>query len=130
VAQKERQSEQQSKALLLSQIPIDFAETAKNRFKGLANVQSELIEQFQETNRHWLDRAQAEANLASEFVSKLSLARSIPDAMTACQDWGSRRFEMMAEDAKHVLDDTQKFMQVGAHMLADGFASKVPGISS
>ena len=130
MAQKETQSERQDKVSLLNQIPVDFAETAKKRFKELADVQTELFEQFQEVNKRWLDRAQAEANLASDFVSKLSLARSIPDAMTACQDWGTRRFEMVADDAKHVLDDTQKFMQTGAHMLANGFGSKSLGIST
>jgi hypothetical protein len=58
------------------------------------------------------------------IASVVSSARSIPDAMAACQDWGARRFEMMAEEAKHVLNDTQKFMQMGAHILASGFGSK------
>ncbi len=31
----------------------------------------------------------------------------IPDAMTACQEWTSWWFEMMAEDGKHLLADTQ-----------------------
>jgi hypothetical protein len=92
----------------------------------LTNVQNELFERYQEANKRWLDRAQAEASAASEFVSKLSSARSIPDAMTAYQDWGTRRFEMMADDAKHALDDTQKFWQSGTHMLTNGFASKNP----
>jgi len=130
VAQKETQTERQDKVSLLNQIPVDFAETAKKQFKELADAQTELFEQFQEVNKRWLDRAQAEANLASEFVSKLLSARSIPDAMSACQDWGTRRFEMVADDAKHVLDDTQKFMQTSAHALANGFGSKSPGIST
>ena len=130
MAQKHNESERQGKSSLLNQIPVDFAETAKKRFEELADAQTELFEQFQEANKRWLDRAQAEANLASEFVSKLSSVRSIPDAMTTCQDWGTRRFEMMTEDAKHVLDDTQKFMQTGAHMLANGFGSKSLGINT
>lgn len=92
----------------------------------LTEVQNKLFERYQEANTRWLDRAQAEARAASEFVSELSSARSIPDAMTAYQDWGTRRFEMMADDAKHVLEDTQKFWQSVAHVLTDGFASKNP----
>jgi hypothetical protein len=107
MAQNESKTEQQGKA------------------SSVADVQTELFERFQAANKRWLDRAQAEASLASELVSKLSSARSIPDAMKAYQDWGTRRFEMMAEDAKHIMDDAQKFMQTGAHMLTNGFASKV-----
>jgi hypothetical protein len=68
-------------------------------------------------NQQWLDRIQAEASLASELASKLTAARSVPDAITAYQNWGSRRFEMMAEDTKHLWDDTQKFIQVSARVL-------------
>jgi len=70
---------------------------------------------------------QSQAELASEFASKLTAARSIPDAMTACQDWTSRRFEMMAEDGQHLLADTQKFMEAGAHLFANGWLSKGGG---
>ena len=31
---------------------------------------------------------------------------------------------MMAEDTKHALDNAQKFIQIGAHMLTNGFALK------
>lgn len=129
MVQKEGQGERRGNSLL-NRMPIDFAEAAKKRFEELTDVQSELFSRFQDTNKQWLDRVQAEAALSSEFVSKLSSARSIPDAVTVCQEWSTRRFEMMAEDAKHVLDDTQKFMQTGAHILASGFASKSAAIST
>ena len=130
MAQKKSQSELQKKVLLLGQIPGYFAKGAMDRFAECAKAQTELYEKFQETNKQWLDRVQAEAKLASEFVSKLSSARSIPDAMIVCQEWGTRRFEMIAEDAKHVLDDTQKLIRTGAHMVTNGFASKGDGIST
>ena len=124
MAQKERQSERQDKASL---VPVDFAETANKQLEEFADVQTELLARFEEANKWWLDRVQAEANFTSDVVSKLSSARSIPDAITACQDWSARRFEMMAEDATHILEDTQKFMQMGAHILASGFVSKSLG---
>ena len=109
--------------------PADFAVEAKKRIEEFANAQTELFDIFQETNRQWVDRIQAEATLASELTSKLTAARSIPDAMSACQEWGSRRFEMMAEDTKHLLDDTQKFMQAGTHLLMDGLQSQSSSVS-
>jgi hypothetical protein len=71
-------------------------------------------------SRQWFDRAQSEANLASEFAFKLTAARSLPEVMAAYQKWTSRRFEMMAEDGKHLLADTQKFMEVGVRLLSNG----------
>jgi hypothetical protein len=59
----------------------------KKRIDEFVKMQAELLDKLQETNRQWLDRAQSEANLASEFASKLAAARSIPDAMTAFQEW-------------------------------------------
>jgi hypothetical protein len=123
MTQKQSQSDQQDRSSLLNQTPIDYA--AK-----LSGVQIELFNRFQQMHKQWLDRVQVEVNLAQELASKLSSARSIPDAMTAYQDWGDRRFKMMAEDAKHVLDDTQKFMQDGAHLFSTGQQSKGAGFST
>ena len=94
-------------------MPAEFAEMGKQRIEGFVNAQTELLEKLQESNRQWFDRMQSEANLASEFASKLTAARSIPDAMTACQEWASRRFKMMAEDREHLLSDCQKFTRDG-----------------
>ena len=44
-------------------------------------MQGELLDKLQETNRQWFDRAQLETNLASEFASELTAARSLPEAM-------------------------------------------------
>jgi len=98
--------------------------------KRLGALTKAQAEQFQERNRQCLDRAQAEANLASEFVSKLVAARSIPDAVKAYQEWGSRRLEMVAEDTEHLMDDTQKFIQMSAQLLATGWQSKAPRASN
>jgi len=73
---------------------------------------------------------QAEANLASEFASKLAAACSLSEAMFTCQDWGKRRVEIMAEDTTHLLDDAQTFIQIGARLLTKTWQGKRPGVSS
>ena len=95
--------------------------TALQRFGEFTKAQTEQLSNFRETNRQWLERVQAEASLASELISKLTAARSIPDAMTAYQEWGGRRLEIMAEDTKHLMDNTQKFMQTSARLIANGW---------
>ncbi|MGC2833589.1 MAG: hypothetical protein WA238_05230 [Methylocella sp.] len=103
--------------------PAELATDAMKRLEVLTKAQAE---QFRERNRQCLDRAQAEANLASEFVLKLAAARSIPGAVKAYQEWGSRRLEMVAEDTEHLMNDTQKFIQMSAQLLATGWQSKAP----
>jgi hypothetical protein len=86
----------------------------------LVEIQTELIEKFQEANRSWLERMQSEAALAFEFATKLTAARSIPETATVYHELASRRVEMAAEDARHLLADSRKFMATGAHLLSDG----------
>jgi hypothetical protein len=123
VAHKESRSERTETSSLFHLVPKEFGATAATGIEAFTKAQTELFGKFQETNRQWLDRVQAEASLATEFTSKMTAARSIPDAMAACQEWTSRRFKMMAEDTQHVLDDAQKFMQMGARLLANGWQS-------
>jgi hypothetical protein len=118
MAQKETQRSEKSSSSNL--MPTEFVEMGKKRVEEYANIQRELLEKLQETNRQWLDHAQAEANLASEFASKLTAAHSIPEAMSACQEWTRRRFEMMAEDGKRLFADTQKFMEAAGRLMPTG----------
>lgn len=120
MAQKESQSERTEKFPLPNFNAAELAAVGKRQIDEFVKMQTELLDKLQEMNRQWLDRAKLNANLASELASKLTAARSIPDAMAVCQEWTSRRFEMMAEDGKHLLADTQKFMEVGAQLLSNG----------
>jgi len=102
----------------------------KKNIEELLNVQKELFENLQETNRHWLECVQSEAALASKFATKLTTTRSVPDAMTTCQEWTSRQIEMMAEDSKLLVADTQRFMQTGVRLLPNGWWSNRPDDSA
>jgi Phasin protein len=124
MAQKQHPSEQPELSSLFSRVPTEFGEMGKKQIEAFSNAQTELLNNLQEINKHWVGRIQSESNIASEFVSKLTAARSIPDAMTACQEWTSRRLELMAEDGQHVLADTQKLIETGTHFLGNGWLAK------
>jgi len=121
MAQKQHPSEHPELFSLFSQVPAEFGELGKKQIEAFSNAQMEFLSNLQEINKHWMDRMQSEANIASEFVSKLTAARSIPDAMTACQEWTSRRLELMVEDGQHVFADTQKLMKSGTQFLGNGW---------
>jgi hypothetical protein len=122
MAQKEPANDRQ-KASLFNLVPDDFVVATRKRMENFSAAQTELFAKCQDANRHWLDRIQAEANMTSEFATKLTTARSIPEAMNACQEWGGRRLEMMAEDAQQLLSDTQKFTQASVRLIANGWQS-------
>lgn len=98
--------------------------TTKKQFEDFTTAQADLLEKFQEMNRQWLDRVQFEMSLAATFSTKLIGVRSFPEAMSTCQEWTHRRIEMLVEDTKHLMDDTQKFMQAGAHLLGTSWQSR------
>ena len=72
-------------------------------------------------NRSWIDGMQSQAKLGSEFVAKLTAARSIPEVATAYKEWASRQMEMAAEDAKRIFADGQKLAETGARLLSNGW---------
>ena len=121
MAQKETQKTAKPPPLnLLPTQSADMGNMGNKRIEDFANAQTELLDKLQETNRQWLDRQRPEAGLASEFACKLTTARSIPDAITACRDWAGRRFAMMAQDRKHLLS-----AGAGIH-LANSVAQRFP----
>jgi len=102
-------------------IPTEFAAMGKKRLEEFVAIQTEQLTKLQEVNRHWIDRMQSEATLASEFAAKLTVARSMPEVATVYQDWATRHMEMAAEDTKRIFDDGQKLAETGARLLSSGW---------
>ena len=120
MAQKEAVREQE-KLSLFNLAPQEFTAKGQEYLREFGRAQTELFDKWQEINRHWVDRINTEANLASELASQVTSARSVPEAMATFQAWSSRRFQMMAEDSQHLLNDAQKLMETGAQVLPKGW---------
>jgi hypothetical protein len=123
MAQKESAPDEPKNNLM----PTQLATVGRNQIDEFIKMQTELLDKLWDTYRQWFDRAQTEADLASEFASKLSVARSIPEAMTACREWPSLRFAIIAEDSKHL--EQPEIHQTGARLMSDAWAAENGGIS-
>ena len=85
MVQKETQADEARKSSLPNLISSEF--TAM----GQKGMRTELLGALREINRNRLDRMQLEAILASDFTTRLTVARSIPETATACQEWVTKR---------------------------------------
>jgi hypothetical protein len=117
VAQTQSISERTDTPSFPGLTPSELAAMGKKNMDEFAIAQAELFSAMQETHRHWFHRIQSEARLVSEFAHDVTNAGSIPDAVAACQEWTSRRFDMLVDDNKHLLAHSQKVMKAGALLL-------------
>lgn len=101
---------QSKKASSLAPMSSELTASRKNNIEEFGDAKTAFLDQLRVTNRQWLDRMQSEVDLASELASKLTAARSLTEAMRACQQWTMRQFEVMAED----LADIQSLMETAS----------------
>jgi len=113
-------TEESRNSSVQSLVPAEFAEIGKKRVETMMKIQKELFDRFEEFNRAWFTRAKSEASLVSEFVAKLTAARSAPETATACQECMDKRMELLAEDGRRLFDDSQKFIHLGTQFLMNG----------
>jgi len=105
----------------------DLATFGRKSVEQFTKVQTELLEKFQATNKHWLDRFQVEADLWSEFRDKLSAARTTEEVAAACQKLATRHVEMAQEDARHMVADGQAMFETATRLLSNGHAAPGKG---
>jgi hypothetical protein len=89
-----------------------FASESK-RVETAKEVQTQLVDMFDQFNREQLVRARQEIELASEFAARVTSARSVPDFMNAYQDWISKRLALFGEDSHRVVNTTMKLLSIG-----------------
>ena len=70
-----------------------IAETEKKVGDATRQVEEEFLKTIEEMNRAVMSRATAELELGLKLSQKLTAARSLPDAMAACQDWLSEEMK-------------------------------------
>ena len=90
------------------------------RFEALMEVHKKLLDTFGQVQRERLARTMEETKLASEFAAKVAGARSIPDIMAIYQEWITKCEELIAEDGRKFLHDSQKVANAALNLLSNG----------
>jgi hypothetical protein len=88
------------------------------RLESLLERQKQLLDAFEQIQRDRISRMIEETEFASDLAARVSKARTVPDIMTVHQEWISRRVEMLAEDGRKFLDDSQNVANAMLRMLA------------
>ena len=101
-------------------LPAEFVEIGKKRVAAFMEIQQDLFDVFQEINQAWFDRARSAATVHSELIAKLSAARTVPETADAYQQCMGKRMEMMVEDGRRLLADSQKIVDLGTKFLTNG----------
>lgn len=112
--QRQAQGEQ---GLLSKQVTAELAAIGQQRFQDFVSAQVELLHQLRALNEIWLNRLRSDVDLASEFTAKLTESRSILEAMSASQEWTTRRLQMMAEDGQQLAAVIQRLAETSARLL-------------
>lgn len=95
----------------------------KDRTEALLSMHKELLDTYDQASRVWLARIKSEADLWSEFATKLAGTRSLPDAMQSYQECVSQRMKIAAEDAQRLSDEYGNIMQRLSRSMTNGWFS-------
>ncbi len=98
-------------------VNAQFAEMGAKSVTAGLRMQKELFETFQDIGRDWFARATSEAELAFKLPRQLTNARSVPDALSAYQEWLNEWMSMWGEDGRRLVSDSQKIMDTGVRCL-------------
>ena len=84
---------------------------------------SEFFNALHQMSRDWMGRATAEVELGLKLSKNLTAAHSVPDAITAYQEWLSDEMNARAEDARLLLSNGQKIINASSRLLSSSWTS-------
>ena len=90
-----------------------MADIGANSFNAGMRMQTEMFDTLQIIGHQWLERKTHEAELAFNLPNRLAGARTLPDAVSAYQEWLSEWLAMCNEDSRRFVTDGQKIVATG-----------------
>ena len=101
-------------------MPADVLRMGEAPAEAMLAMQKDLVNAFEKISRTWAARVKSQADLWSEFATKISAAGSPPKALEACQHCMALRMQMAAQDGRQLLDDSQQIMGAITRAMTNG----------
>jgi len=95
-------------------------ETEKSIGDATRQAQDVFARTFEEMSRAVVSRATAEIELGVRLTQRLSAARSLPDVVSAYQEWLSEEMNARSEDARQFMTSSQKFITASTRFFSNG----------
>jgi Phasin protein len=102
---------------------IGFAEAEIKNGDASFQAQGEFFKTLQEMSREWMARTTAEVELALKLSQKLTAVHSVPDAITAYQEWFGELMGARTEEARRLMSNGQTLMDASSRLLSNGWMS-------
>jgi hypothetical protein len=90
-----------------------MADMGATSFNAGLRMQTEMFDTLQTIGHQWLERKTHEAELAFNLPNRLAGARTLPDAVSAYQEWFSEWLAMCNEDGRRFVSDGQRIVATG-----------------
>ena len=98
----------------------DVVNWGQHQTEAALNLQKAILESCEQASRTWIDRMQSEISLWSDFASKLSSTKSVPEAFETYTKCMSQRMQMAADDGRKLVEEAQQLTQKFAQSLGNG----------
>jgi hypothetical protein len=82
-------------------------------------LQSEMLTLVADIGQEWFSRTTSEAEWAFNLSNKLKAARSMPDVLSAYQEWLGEWMNRFGEDSCRLVSDSRKIIDTGVRCFAD-----------
>ena len=79
-------------------------------------LQGMIVEEFASVGREWLDRAETEAHLFNEFLSKMAEADSVRDLKTMWEECGQHQVDFIRRDCERILRHSERMIKATSRL--------------
>jgi hypothetical protein len=88
-----------------------FLNWGQERTEAALALQKDLLASYERASRAWLVRVQSEVALWSDLATKLTAARTVPEAFETYSKCVSERMKMAADDGAQLADEARQITQ-------------------
>lgn len=96
-----------------------FGDMGARSVSASLRLQEEMLEVFSDIGQDWVARATSEAELAIDLPNRLSAARSVPDVVSAYQEWLGEWLGMVGDDSRRMISNSRKIIDAGVRCFSE-----------